>query len=594
MNQVRYQLSLLDPVSHYYQVRIEFTPWSSAPIELQLPAWIPGSYMIRDFARNVQRFQATDSQGALSWQQLNKQLWQVNHQGLPVRIEYLVYAFDLSVRANYFNDEVAVINPAACCLEVIGAAQLELELIAPSAYPDWRVATGLSRDANTAFASFGLYHAEHYQHLIDCPLLCGNLCIETFMLDAVPHHVVVVGAYQQDMTRFSQELQRICAAQRDVFGELPDDLSEYWFLTWAVDKGYGGLEHRNSTLLLCNRFDLPNPLAPGQQTDDYITLLGLCSHEYFHTWWVKRARPKALLHYQLNAEQYTDQLWLYEGFTSYFDDYALVKTGLITVEKYLQLLSETISRVTRASSQMHQSLAASSHNAWTMYYKQDENAQNAVVNYYAKGSLVALCLDAQLQQQGLSLTGFMQACWHAYGRTELGSDWDTLAAILLKYSQNPALVQELWHWVYQSGSLPLEHAIQTLGLSLCWRAAINQQDVSGNKTFVVEPRAFGAWYEFKTDGMAVSAVAEQSPAKQAGIMAGDLIIAVDGLRMTEQNWREVNLRKARDATIELHLFRQQRLLTVTLQPAPAASTVAILTADPAQAPSLQRWLGIGA
>lgn len=594
MNQVRYQLSLLDPVSHYYQVSIEFTPWSSAPIELQLPAWIPGSYMIRDFARNLQRFAASDSKGALSWQQLDKQQWQVNHQGLPVRIEYLVYAFDLSVRANYFNDEVAVINPAACCLEVIGAAGVELELIAPSAYPDWRVATGLRRDANTGFASFGLYHADHYQHLIDCPLLCGELLIETFTLGAIPHYVVVVGAYQPDMARFSQELQRICAAQRDVFGELPHDLSEYWFLTWAVDKGYGGLEHRNSTLLLCNRFDLPNPQAPSQQTDDYITLLGLCSHEYFHTWWVKRARPKVLLNYRLNAEQYTDQLWLYEGFTSYFDDYALVRTGLISVEKYLQLLSETFSRVTRASSQMHQSLAASSHNAWTMYYKQDENAQNAVVNYYAKGSLVALCLDARLQQQGLSLTGFMQACWQAFGREELGSDWDTVAAILLEYSQNSALVQELWQWVHQTGALPIEHAIETLGLSLSWRAALNQQDVSGNKTFVVEPRAFGAWYEFKTDGMAVSAVAEQSPAKQAGIMAGDLIIAVDGLRMTEQNWREVNQRKACDAAIELHLFRQQRLLTVTLQPAPAASTVAILTANPAKAPSLQRWLGIGA
>lgn len=594
MNQVRYQLSLLDPVSHYYQVSIEFTPWSSAPIELQLPAWIPGSYMIRDFARNLQRFEAFDGQGSLSWRQIDKQRWHVNHQGLPVRIQYLVYAFDLSVRANYFNDEVAVVNPAACCLEVQGAAHLEIQLIAPSAFPQWRVATGLSRDPNTHFASFGLYHAENYQQLIDCPLLCGDLLIESFMLDDIPHHVVVVGAYQPDMTRFSQELQKICQAQRDVFGELPNDLSEYWFLTWAVDKGYGGLEHRNSTLLLCNRFDLPNPRAVGQQTDDYVTLLGLCSHEYFHTWWVKRARPKALLDYRLHAEQYTDQLWLYEGFTSYFDDYALVKTGLVTVDKYLQLLSETISRVTRASSQMHQSLAASSHNAWTMYYKQDENAQNAVVNYYAKGSLVALCLDARLQQQGLSLTGFMQTCWHAFGREEHGSDWDTLAAILLEYSQNPALVDDLWHWVHQTGVLPLEQASETLGLSLSWRTALNQQDVSGSKNFVVEPRAFGAWYEFKADGMAVSAVAEHSPAKQAGVMAGDLIIAVDGLRMTEQNWREVTQRNAGDTDIELYLFRQQRLIKTTLQPAPAATTVAILTAQPAQAALWQKWLGIDA
>lgn len=591
MNQVRYQLSLLDPVSHYYQVTIDVNPWSSEPLEFMMPAWIPGSYMIRDFARNLQRFEASDPTGPLAWQQLNKQQWRVPHQGQPVRIQYLVYAFDLSVRANYFNDEVAVINPVACCLEVVGGSRCELMITAPDAYPHWRVATGLTRAQTTDFASFGLYLADSYQQLIDCPLLCGELLLDTFVLDEIPHHVVVVGGYQPDMPRFSRELQQICATQRQVFGELPADLTEYWFLTWAVDKGYGGLEHRNSTLLLCNRFDLPNPQAPMQQSDEYITLLGLCSHEYFHTWWVKRARPKALLNYQLAAEQYTDQLWLYEGFTSYFDDYALVKCGLITVEKYLQLVSESITRVTRASSQLHQSLAASSLNAWTMYYKQDENAQNAVVNYYAKGALVALCLEARLQQQQLSLTGFMQACWQAFGKNESGSDWDSLAAVLLEYSQNAGLVAELWHWVHQTGALPLEQSLATLGLSVAWRPALHHHDVSGAKSFVVEPRSFGAWFEFKPEGMAVSAVAEHSPAKRAGIMAGDLIIAVNGLKMTEQNWREVTQRSAGDADLHLHLFRQQRLLSLVLKAEPAATTVAVLSTDVSKASLLQTWLG---
>lgn len=589
MNPVRYQLQLLDSVSHYYQVDIDITPWQAAPLEFQLPAWIPGSYMIRDFARNLQAFSASDAQGELPLAQVDKQTWQLVHRHLPVRLTYWVYAFDLSVRANYFNDQVAVINPAAACLEVVGATNCHIRLSAPPSLAHWRVATGLARDESTAFAGFGDYHATNYQQLIDCPIVCGELSIESFTLDDVPHHVVVVGGYRADLPRFANDLAVICQQQRAVFGELPQDLTDYWFLTWVVDKGYGGLEHRNSTLLLCNRFDLPNPQAPTQQTDDYVTLLGLCSHEYFHTWWVKRARPKAFLQYQLQHEQYTDQLWLYEGFTSYFDDYALVRSGTISRDSYLKLLSETISRVTRAPSQHRQSLADSSLNAWTKYYKQDENAQNAVTNYYAKGSLVALCLEAQLQQRALTLTGFMQCCWQQFGRDGSGSDWERIAQCLLAYSQDSRLVTMLHHWVYGVGELPLQESLATLGIELSWRAAVNPQDLSGVKTLPLPPRAFGALYEFNTEGMRITSVAEYSAAKSAGLMAGDVVIAVDELKMTEHTWREVSARAGEQ--LRLHLFRQQRLLTVTLPFDTAPTTVAMLTIPTSAPEVLDRWLG---
>lgn len=589
MNQVRYQLELLDFVSHYYRVTLDVTPCSDEPMRLSLPSWIPGSYMVRDFARNLQALQVVSQRGELAWQQLDKQTWQVEHGGSPFQLSYLVYAYDLSVRANYFNDEIAVVNPAACCLEVPNSGGLSLHLLPGSAPAHWRVATGLPRAAGTAMLGFGEYVVKDYAQLIDCPLLIGDVALRSFPVAGVMHHHAVVGAWHADFDRMAGDLSQICHAQKQVFGELPFDLTEYWFLTWVVDKGYGGLEHRNSTLLLCNRFDLPNPRAPEQLTDEYVTFLGLCSHEYFHTWWVKRARPKALSTYALAAEQYTDQLWLYEGFTSYFDDLALVRCGLIDQTRYLTLLSETISRVERASNQHRQSLRSSSFNAWTMYYKQDENAQNAVTNYYAKGSLVALCLEAQLQQRGLSLTGFMQACWQAYGRDETGSDWAVLKETLDSYCGDTSVPTLLWCWIDEAKPLPLSESLALLGINLTSRVANNHQDVSGAKTFVVEPRAFGAWYDFKTEGMQIIAVAEQSAAKRAGLMAGDLVIAAQGLKLTEASWREVLQRSSADAPIELHLFRQQRLVHVTLPAETATKTVAMLQAIPEHPITLQ-WL----
>lgn len=590
MNQVRYQLELLDFVSHYYRVTVDVVPDNTTDMEVRLPAWIPGSYMVRDFARNLQAFAVTAGDSAVPWQQLDKQTWRITHSGQPFQIGYLVYAYDLSVRANYFNDQIAVVNPAACCVEVPDTSEMTLRLVRGSAPSHWQVATGLPRAVGTERLAFGDYVAKNYAQLIDCPLLIGDVVLRSFMVAGIPHHHAVVGAWLADVDRIATDLGRICETQRQVFGALPVDLDEYWFLTWVVDKGYGGLEHRNSTLLLCNRFDLPNPRAPEQTTDDYVTFLGLCSHEYFHTWWVKRARPQAFSEYDLTAEQYTDQLWLYEGFTSYFDDLALLYCGLITKERYLTLLSESISRVERASSQHRQSLRASSFNAWTMYYKQDENAQNAVTNYYAKGSLVALCLEAQLQQRGLSLAGFMQACWRTYGQQESGSDWSLLAQILDLFSADSSISSLLWQWIDEATPLPLAESLATLGVTLSMRPAVNHLDVSGAKAFVVEPRAFGAWYEMKAEGMLINAVAEHSAAKYAGLMSGDLVVAVQGLKLTETTWREVMQRSEADSVIELHLFRQQRLLCLTLPAAPATATVAMLELV-ADHPIAERWLG---
>ncbi len=584
MQQVAFQLWIEDLTAHLVGVQLEFhQPFtipatdSAAPtpcqtITLQLPAWIPGSYLIRNFARHLTPLTASDAQGELNITAVDKHSWQLQNRGLPIRVCYQVYAFDLSVRACYVNDQVAVLNPAACCLTVLGMEHLpqKLTMLPLVDKPQWQVATGLQRAQNTGLLSFGEYFADDYQQLIDCPLLLGELQHHTFVVEGIAHHLVFVGAVLADFARIGRDLGLICQQQAAVFAGLPIDLTEYWFLNWVVDQGYGGLEHHNSTLLLCNRYDLPNPQQPQQLTDEYQNYLALCSHEYFHTWWIKRAKPATFLNYQLQNEQYTSQLWLYEGFTSYYDDLALLRAGLIDLQQYLDTISKTISRVNRAPSNLQQSLVQSSHTAWTKFYQQDENAINSVVSYYGKGSLVALCLDAQLRAAGLSLDGLMVKCWQQFGVQGLGSSDESFFELLQAYSDNAELVQRCKSWVHQPVALPLAESLALLGVTLTWRAAESNKDLSGPAPTSQLVRDFGALYQANSEGLLISAVPIGCAAYQAGLMVGDLVVAVGGLKATEQNFQQLAQRLALGETLQLHYFRQQRLLFTSwyLQTAP--------------------------
>lgn len=592
MTKVRYQIALIDPVAHLVRVRLDFTPASADPAELSLPAWIPGSYMVRDYAKHLQPLSASDAKGSLRVQQLDKQRWQLAHRGLPVQVEYLVYAFDLSVRGNYLDDQLAALNPCALCLAVTDQTEcpLELEITAPGLC-DWQVATGLRRDAETGFLGQGFYHADHYQQLIDSPLLLGKLQCQQFDVAGVPHYMVLAGEPTADLPRLCTDLTDVCQRQLEVFGGLPADLTEYWFLSWVTDKGYGGLEHMNSTLLLLSHQDLPHPLRPEESTDAYRTFLGLCSHEYFHTWWVKRAKPAQFFPYQLHAEQYTAQLWLYEGFTSYFDDLALIRSGKIDLPQYLRLLEQNINKVQLVPAEAVQSVADSSFNAWTKYYKQDENAPNAVTSYYLKGSLIALCLQARLQASGLSLEALMQRAWQAFGVSGQGSQEQGFIELTQDYA-GTAIAAELDAWVYQTAPLPLKQCLPLLGLAASFRARQHSKDWSGPGTLSYPPRDWGAATAAATDAVLVQQVLVGSAAHQAGLMAQDLIIAANHKKVNETTLLQVLADAEPGSLLSLHLFRRQRLLELKFPVLLAKESLMMLQADNAEL--MHSWLGVTA
>jgi predicted metalloprotease with PDZ domain len=236
--------------------------------------------------------------------------------------------------------------------------------------------------AGAAPLGFGRYRAQGSADLIDHPVEMGDFLHTQFLAAGTPHEIAIYGRHRADLGRLSRDLQKVCEEHANLFGELPPD--RYLFLMMVVGQGYGGLEHRDSTSLICSRADLP---VPGQTevTEGYRRLLGLCSHEYFHLWNVKRIQPARIQSSDLSGEVHTRLLWAFEGFTSYYDDLALVRCGLITERDYLDLLAQTITRVMRVNGRTKQSVAESSFDAWTKFYKQDENAPNAIVSYYAKG-----------------------------------------------------------------------------------------------------------------------------------------------------------------------------------------------------------------
>ena len=586
MNSVKFQFDITDIGAHLLSVTLTFKP--SAPVhELTLPAWIPGSYMIRDFARNIVSINARDNSGPLPLQQLDKQRWQLTCHADIVTVSYLVYANDLSVRAAYIDDEIAVLNPACLCLAVSTLQHLPQHiLLSKPSDPlcdNWRVATALQADSTTPWLGFGQYSADNYHSLIDSPIVAGIFTLQQFQINHIEHYLVVTGNNLCDLTRFSADVERICQQQVNVFGALPQDLNHYWFLLWVTEDGYGGLEHMQSTLLLCSRFDLP---APQSSTVDekYQNLLALCSHEYFHTWWVKRLKPACFHPYQLQAEQYTTQLWLYEGFTSYFDDIALLRAGIIDIPTYMKTLEKTISRVTRNPSDSTQSLVDSSFTAWTKFYKQDENALNAVVSYYAKGALLALCLDACLRDNDRSLAEVVRMLWQRYLAT--GTPDDAVSCVLHELGFKP-LAMQLENWLQQAAPLPLAELLPKLGLDIRFRAMQHADDLGGkaehDSLFFI-----GALSKTHNGLVQLSHIYHGSAAHQAGLMVGDQLLAVEGRKITAANLLPLLARYPVNTSVTVQFFRKDRLLQRQLLLSLNGPQVAELT--PADDKRLHNWI----
>ena len=583
---VHYRVEAADLHAHLFKVTLTV----AAPAALQrvsLPVWIPGSYLVREFARHLQKLSAVQNGAGVVAEQLDKCSWQIAcSAGAPLVLTYEVYAYDNSVRACWLDSRRGFFNGTGLCLRVEGQEHTPhaVELVASPAMEGWSAATALHPHTVDA-RGFGTYRADGYDTLADSPVELGRFWSGEFSAGGVPHRFVVAGAAPSfDGARLLADAQRICETQIAFWhadgSAAPHD--RYVFMLNAVDDGYGGLEHRHSTALICNRRDLPRVGEP-KQSEGYTTLLGLVSHEYFHTWNVKRLRPAEFARYDYRQENYTQLLWFFEGFTSYYDDLLLRRAGLLDDAGYLRLLNKTINQVLQTPGRQVQSVARASYDAWVKYYRQDENTANATVSYYTKGALVALCLDLTLRSGAPaaaaasgtvpSLDEVMRRLWQ---RCAAGPMQESDVLAVLEAVAGRSLAPDIAAWVHGTDELPLAALLKAHGVEML---ADPSQPAQRLGLRVVEAAG----------GVQIKAVLRGGAAEAAGFAAGDEWL---GIEVGDEAWR---LAKLEDLSLYLGaerrctawVARDRRMLKLPLE-LPAADTTARLVArDPAR---LTAWL----
>jgi predicted metalloprotease with PDZ domain len=598
---IHYHIYPSQPEAHLFSVSCTIKQPDPLGQRVSMPAWIPGSYMIRDFAKNVIRLKAEAKGQPLEVIKLDKSTWQCEPCDTPLTLSYDIYAWDLSVRTAHLDQTHAYFNGTSVFLQVHGqegkACSVKIESPHGEKYQKWRVATAMKAVTANPY-SFGLYAASNYDELVDHPVEMGEFSLATFDASGIPHDIVITGQHRADMDRLCTDLQKICITHINMFGELPA-MERYVFLVMAVGEGYGGLEHRASTSLLCSRNDLPLA-GEAQITENYRTFLGLCSHEYFHTWNVKRIKPAAFTPYDLSRESHTHQLWAFEGITAYYDDLTLVRSGVIEPASYLELLGQTMTRVWRGEGRFKQSVAESSFDSWTKFYKQDESAPNHIVSYYTKGSLIALALDQIIRQathQQKSLDDLMRLLWLEYGKPGKGLGEREIESLACKIA-GIDLTDFFTKYLYGTEDLPLVDLLSPVGINFCLRPASNADDKGGKpaENSTAKPVVtLGARVVNDPSGACLSQVFDKGPTQSAGLAAGDIVVALNGIKMNKDNLEKTINTYPPGRDVKIHAFRRDELMEFTVQLTEAPLDTCYLeineSATTEQQTNRQQWLG---
>jgi predicted metalloprotease with PDZ domain len=589
---ISHRITIEDAHAHLFRVTLTI-PQPSATQRLSMAVWIPGSYLVREFARHVSGMTAHQGKRSVSLQQLDKATRVADCSGKsPLVVTYLVYAFDTSVRAAFLNAQRGFFNGTGVFLRVEGCEAQAQQVVLPALPQAWKAATAMPA-VKVDKAGCGIYQAENYDALVDHPFELGDFWRGHFTAQGVPHEFVVAGALPDfDGARLLADAQRICETEIKFWHVKKKPAHQrYVFMLNAVEEGYGGLEHRDSTALIAARRDLPQTGAAKDAplTDGYVTLLGLISHEYFHTWNVKRLKPSEFAPYDYTQENYTELLWFFEGFTSYYDDLLLLRAGLIDEARYFSLLGKAVSGVLATPGRKTQSVAQSSFDAWVKYYRADENTPNATVSYYTKGSLVALALDLTLRASSAgSLDAVMRLLWQ---RSSAGSDQGAITeADILSAIQQVAgrsLAVEFQAWVHGTDDLPLAALLKPFGVDFKPQTATMAQRLGLRVS------------ESALTGSRVTHVLRGGVGEQAGLSAGDELLALDGWRLRrlddairlaleDKSGKKVSFMVARDQRVlELQASWPKADLVANLG---SINLVANAKPEPAVLASRKAWL----
>ena len=569
---LRYEISFPQAANHYVQIDLQ-VKGATENQELFLPVWTPGSYLVREYARHIDSFKVSGKDGApLGFKKTSKNRWRIeNAQDADLQVSYRIYCNEMSVRTNFVDREFALLNGAATFLTADD--RTEGQHFVSVKLPDYwsRAVTSLKRERSAPHSFVAESHAE----LVDSPFVVGNPSLHAFEVGGVTHHLVNVsgdGLWNGDEAVI--EVAKVVEEHQSMWQATP--YTRYFFLNVIAESG-GGLEHDNSTVMLTSRWSFRNKSS-------FKRWLGLVSHEFFHTWNIRRLRPKVLVNYDFENENYFEELWVAEGVTSYYDDLALVRSGITTQPEYLSALSRQITTVETTPGKNVQSLALSSHDAWIKYYRPDENSRNTSVSYYTKGSLAAFLLDLEIRRATndvKSLDDVMRRLWKDHL-----SEGYTNADVMRIASELADIDTDSWSKNFLYGTTPLDYgnALEWLGLEF---AHESQKKKEADLTWL------GMSSSTDDGKLIVKSVVENGPAFQAGINVDDELIGMNGYRLGSSLGERVR-QLAKNDQVEFLIARRGKMhnIAVSLAEEPQSSWRIRLVKEPTeqQQASLRKWL----
>jgi predicted metalloprotease with PDZ domain len=535
-----YQIAMPLPQTHLFEVKLTVSNWDGELLDVRMPVWTPGSYLVREYAKQVQDFVATSDKGRkLSVTKTAKNNWQIlTSDSSKISISYRVFAHELTVRTNHLDATHGYFNPAALCFYVPGFEDCPIEIKIIPPHLDWQITTPLPEISPQTFLAANL------DTLVDSPFEIGKQQIYDFTVLDKPHQLVVWGEGNLDPYVAIEDIKKIVEVEAKIFGGLPYE--RYIFLLHLSPAGGGGLEHKNCCSLLYPRFNF-------QGAEKHNRFMQLVTHEFFHLWNVKRIRPAALEKFDYDRENYTPSLWFSEGTTSYYDLLIPRRAGIYDEHEFLVELSKEITRFLTTPGRLVQPLSESSFDAWIKLYRPDANSSNSQMSYYLKGEMVTLLLDLLIRtrtQGAKSFDDVLVAMWEQFGKAEIGFTEIQLKQIIESIA-NQDLTEFYDRYIHGIEELPFNDYLNTFGIEL----------------HAVESSTPYLGINVKTEHgkEIIKSVAANSPAQLAGIDPGDELLAIDGFKITADKLADrLKLDRVGGQEINVTVFHADRLMTVPI------------------------------
>ncbi|MBV8887422.1 MAG: M61 family metallopeptidase [Chroococcidiopsidaceae cyanobacterium CP_BM_RX_35] len=575
---IHYQVAMPQPELHLFEVTLHLKSYLLPVLDLKLPVWTPGSYLVREYAKHLQDFSAQAGEESLPWRKLGKNHWQIatsvlgKQSGSTITVRYRMFAAELSVRTNHLDATHGYFNGAALFFRVPGVEQPIYVTIVPP-HPEWRVTTPLSlvsEQSNTFFAS-------DFDTLVDSPFEIG--CHQLYQFEALgkSHELAIWGQGNADPAKMIPDIQKIIQVEAQLFGGLPYD--KYVFLLHLSSQGNGGLEHKYACSLNYPRFGF-------RAQDKYGRFMQLVAHEFFHLWNVKRIRPQALEVFDYDQENYTPSLWFSEGTTSYYDLVIPFRAEIYDVKFFLHGLGKEITRLQTTPGRLVQPLSESSFDAWIKLYRPDANSGNSQISYYLKGELVSLLLDLLIRERhgnARSLDDVMLKMWQQFGQAEIGFTPEQLLAVIESVA-GMDLADFFKHYVDGTEELPFDQYLEPFGLRV---VSDDDEELLPHLGIKVQTENGRELIKFVEAG---------TPACASGIAAGDELLAIDGFRVTAQQLSDRLKDYQPGDTIQMAVFHQDALRTypiTLLAPSPSRyQVIPVEHASSAQQQNFAGWLGV--